>query len=125
MDPSALILGVGGQDGSYLAELMLSRGYRVLGTARDVDRARAALAPPARDRVELIQLDMRQLGAFPALLARHAPAEVYNVAGYSSGAGMFENPGSMGIVNGVAVTHLLEAIRESAPRARFCQASSS
>jgi GDPmannose 4,6-dehydratase len=125
MDPSALILGVAGQDGIYLAELLLSRGYRVVGTARDLGRARAALAPPMRDRVELVEIDLHDLREFPALLARHAPGEVYNLAGYSSGAGMFEDPAGMGIVNGVAVTHLLEAIRQAAPRARFCQASSS
>jgi GDPmannose 4,6-dehydratase len=125
MDPSALILGVAGQDGSYLAELLLAKGYRVVGTARDLGRARAALAPPVRDRVELVEIDLRDLREFPTLLARHAPAEVYNVAGYSSGAGMFDDPASMGIVNGLAVTHLLEAIHKAAPRARLCQASSS
>jgi GDPmannose 4,6-dehydratase len=125
MDPTALILGVAGQDGSYLAELLLSKGYRVVGTARDLERARAALAPPVRDRLELVQIDLRDLHEFPALLARHTPAEVYNLAGFSSGVGMFEDPASMGIVNGVAVAHLLEAVRQSAPRARFCQASSS
>lgn len=125
MQTSALITGVAGQDGTYLAELLVSKGYRVLGTTRDLHATRALLPASLRDRVDLIELDLRDPRELPALLAQHAPAEIYNLAGFSSGAGMFSDPAGIGVVNGVAVTELLEAVRAAAPGARFCQASSS
>jgi GDPmannose 4,6-dehydratase len=122
---SALITGLAGQDGSYLAELLLAKGYRIVGAVRDVARARAALPASIRDRVELAPLDLHDPRLVSALLARHRPAEVYNLAGYSSGAGMFDDAAAIGLVNGIAVTHILDAIRETDPHVRFCQASSS
>lgn len=125
MNRKALILGVAGQDGTYLAELLIAKGYRVVGAARDLGRARAALPEPIRHQVELVQFDLRELQGFPELLARRAPDEIYNLAGPSSGAGMFDAPADIGLVHGLAVTQMLEAMRERAPGARFCQASSS
>lgn len=125
MDPCALITGVVGQDGTYLAELLLAEGYRVVGAVRDVERGRAALPDALRDRVELAPLDLHQPLHLAALLRQHRPSEVYNLAGYSTGAGMFDDAAAIGVVNGIAVTHLLDAIREVAPGTRLCQASSS
>jgi GDPmannose 4,6-dehydratase len=125
MDRRALILGIGGQDGGYLTELLASKGYGIVGGARDVAAARSALPASLRDRVELVRLDLRDPGDLPSLFARQAPSEIYNLAGFSSGEGMYEDPAGIGLVNGIAVTLLLEAMRQAAPAARFCQASSS
>lgn len=117
---TALITGVCGQDGSYLAELLLARGYRVLGTSRS-----GHLSAPLRDRVEHVAWDPSNLGFLCDVLAGHAPDEIYNLAAMSSGSGMSDDPVGIGEVNGLAVARLLEAIRKAAPGARFCQASSS
>ena len=121
---TALITGVTGQDGSYLAEFLIARGYRVIGATRDANRATAALPPSLKARVELVEWDMRDQRGMRGALDRYLPAEVYNFAGYTSGAGMYDDPVGIGDINGLAVTRLLEAIREVDARIRFCQASS-
>jgi GDPmannose 4,6-dehydratase len=121
----ALVTGACGQDGSYLCELLLGEGYRVVGTALDPRAERELLPPAARDRVELLPLDLRDPEAIARTVAGVAPAELYNCAGLSSGAGMHDDPAGQALVNGVAVTHLLEAARRLASPARVCQASSS
>jgi GDPmannose 4,6-dehydratase len=125
MGRTALVTGVAGQDGSYLAELLLARGTQVIGAVRDVARARAGLPASLRDAVQLVPLDLRDARAIGPLLERFKPAELYNCAGYSSGTGMYDDPAGIGEVNGIAVTHLLEAIRAAGGTTRFCQASSS
>jgi len=125
---TALLTGVAGQDGSYLAELLLARGYRVVGAVRDTERAAATLAALQIQGVELLALDLRDSGAqaaMQALLASVRPHEVYNLAAFASGAGMFDDPLGMAEVNGLAVARWLEAIRAVDPAIRFCQASSS
>jgi GDPmannose 4,6-dehydratase len=122
---TALVTGVAGQDGSYLAELLLARGDRVIGTSRHPAAARARLPAGVRDRVELIELDLLDQRALVSALRAYRPDEIYNLAGYSSGAGMYDEAAAIGQVNGLAVAHWLEALREAAPAARFCQAGSS
>lgn len=121
---SALITGVTGQDGTFLAELLLGKGYRVFGAVRDPQAAEQAMAPGLRGRIELLRWDMLDQGRMSEVLKTCQPAEVYNLAAYSSGAGMFEDPVGIAEVNGVAVARMLEAIRDVSPEIRFCQASS-
>lgn len=121
---SALITGMAGQDGSYLAEQLLCQGYRVLGGVRDIARAEASLPPRLREAVELVAWDMSDLSAMKDVLASRKPSEIYNFAANSSGAGMFDDPLGMAEINGVAVTRILEAIRAVDLKIRFCQASS-
>lgn len=120
----ALITGVAGQDGSYLAEYLLDRGYRVLGGVRAPKLAGDRLPRRLRDRVELILWDMHDQSAMEATLSSHRPHEIYNLAAHSSGAGMYDDPVGISEVNGIAVTRMLEAILAVDRSIRFCQASS-
>lgn len=116
---TAIVTGIAGQDGSYLAEHLLAQGYTVVGIGR---QSRTA-APGER----LVQLacDITDPRALEAVLREHRPVEVYNLAARSSGAGMFDDAVQVGEINGLAVAKLLEAIRSVDPAIRFCQASSS
>ncbi len=122
---TGLVTGIAGQDGSYLAELLVTKGYRVVGAARDVQRISDFLSSSLMSRVELVEWDMLNPVAMVDVLLRYQPAEVYNYAAYSSGVGMFDDAVGIGEVNGLAVVRILEAIREADTNIRFCQASSS
>ena len=124
MMTTALITGVTGQDGSYLAELLLAEGYRVIGTTRDVQKSARTLPSPLQGKVELVRWDMTDQAAMAGMLAQYRPAELYNFASYSSGAGMFDDPVGIGEINGLAVVRILQAMREVDAGIRFCQASS-
>jgi GDPmannose 4,6-dehydratase len=121
---TALITGITGQDGSYLAEFLATCGYRIIGATRDVDHAATALPPSLKDRVELVKWDMRDQRGMREAIDRYRPSEVYNFAAYTSGAGMYDDPVGIGDINGLAVARLLEAVREVNAKTRFCQASS-
>lgn len=123
--PVAVVTGVSGQDGSYLAQLLLAQGYRVIGSTRDPARAAATLAGYGLHGVELQQLDLYDGAAMADLLARSGATEVYNLAAMSSGAGMFDDPLGIADSNGLVVARWLEAIRGTNPAIRFCQAGSS
>jgi GDPmannose 4,6-dehydratase len=116
---SAIITGIAGQDGWYLSQLLVEKGYRVIGTTRDPSSAQT------HSSVELVQWDLKDGAAFAALLREWQPAEIYNLAAAASGAGMYDDPVGIGEVNGLAVARMLEAIRGVDPAIRFCQASSS
>ena len=118
---TALVTGASGQDGHYLAELLLAQGYRVIGTTRALAAARPSIDP----RLELVEWDLRNEAVLRDLLRQTQPSEVYNLAAYSSGAGMFDDPVGIGEINGLAVAHILEAIRAIDPTIRLFQASSS
>ena len=120
-DRCALITGVTGQDGWHLSQMLLDKGYRVVGTSRDPAGARARTHPS----VDILALDMKDEGAFAALLRDVRANEVYNFAAYASGATMYDDPVGIGDINGLAIARMLEAIRIAAPEIRFCQASSS
>ncbi len=122
---TALITGVTGQDGSYLAELLIAKGYRVVGAVRDVQLAVESLPSTLVSRVELVVWDVLDQRRMVDVLSRYRPQEVYNFAAYSSGAGMYDDPVAIGEVNGLAVARMLEAVREVDASIRFCQASSS
>lgn len=121
---TVLITGVSGQDGSYLAEQLLARGYRVIGGVRHVEIAEAALPASLGGKIELVAWNMGDLSGMKDVLSRHRPSEVYNFAAHSTGSGMFDDPLGMSDVNGMAVTRILEAIRTVDLKIRFCQASS-
>jgi GDPmannose 4,6-dehydratase len=121
---SALITGIAGQDGVYLAEQLLDKGYRVWGGVRDVAAAEASLPVRLREAVELVLWDMGDLEAVKDIIASKRPSEIYNFAANSSGAGMFDDPIGIAEINGVTVARILEAIRAVDLKIRFCQASS-
>src|SRR3990172_776804 len=120
----AFITGVTGQDGSYLAELVLAKGYKVIGGVRDAHRAQTTLPAVLVNKIELLDWDMSDQRRIVETLSRYRPAEFYNFAGYSSGSGMYDDPVGVGEVNGLSVARMLEAIREVDIKIRFCQASS-
>lgn len=120
----ALITGLAGQDGSYLAELLVAKGYRVIGAVRNPQQAAAALPQGLQGAVELVAWDMLDQRQITETLAKYRPQELYNFAAYASGAGMYDDPVDVGEVNGMAVARMLEAIRIVDPGIRLCQASS-
>lgn len=120
---TALITGVTGQDGSYMAELLLSKGYKVIGTVRSIPKA-LLLAYDFFANIEIVEWDLSTQDTIIDILTLHLPDEIYNFAAYSSGAGMFEYPVDIGEINGLSVVRILEAIRSVNPSIRLCQASS-
>ena len=125
MARTALITGITGQDGSYLAELLLAEGYRVAGMTRrsstDTNERIAHLA----DRLELVQGDLLDQASLVAALRDVEPTEVYNLAAQSFVPTSWNQPVLTGEFTGLGVTRMLEAIRQVDPRIRFYQASSS
>ncbi len=125
MTKRALITGITGQDGSYLAELLLDKGYEVSGLVRRSStdtRERIAHIVP---RVHLIPGDMSDQGSLIDVMAEAQPDEVYNLAAQSFVGDSWKQALYTGDVDALGVTRLLEAIRRKAPSARFYQASSS
>jgi GDPmannose 4,6-dehydratase len=122
---TALITGVTGQDGSYMAELLISKGYRVVGVVRDIKSSLELPVSGLANNVELVSWDMLDHNRLIEVLEKYQPKEIYNFAAYSSGSGMFDNPVGIGDINGLAISRILEAIRVVDESIRFCQASSS
>ena len=123
--PTALITGITGQDGSYLAEFLLGKGYRVVGVVR-----RSSTTPYERiahlvDRVELVSADLLDQHSLVDAVEASAPDEIYNLAAQSFVQTSWTQPVLTGEFTGLGVTRMLEALRKAAPRARFYQASSS
>jgi len=123
--PCALITGISGQDGTYLAELLLAQGYKVVGTTRNIDTTNQDLPVTIRNKIKLVSCDTLEQQQITNIIEKHKPIEIYNFAAYSSGAGMYDDPVSISKVNGLWVTLILEAIRSVDSSIRFCQASSS
>jgi len=120
----ALITGVGGQDGSYLAELLLGHGYEVVGIVPRPDAEYESLTG-IRDRIELLHVDLLDEVALADALRAHAPSEVYNLASPSFVPMSWDEPVRTAEFAAVGVTALLEAIRAVEPGIRMYQASSS
>ena len=121
----AFITGITGQDGSYLAELLLTKGYEVFGLVRadvpeEYERIESILP-----RITLVKGDLRDQESLDAAVAELKPDELYNLAAQSFAAGSWERPVETADVNGIGVLRVLEAIRKHSPRTRFVQASSS
>jgi GDPmannose 4,6-dehydratase len=125
MPPSALITGITGQDGSYLAELLLEKGYEVHGMVRRSSSERFDRIEHLRDRITLHQADLLDHRSLVDALRAAKPAEIYNLAAMSFVAVSWIQPTLTAEFTGVGVTRLLEAVREVCPEARFYQASSS
>ena len=123
--PTALITGITGQDGSYLAELLLSKGYRVVGVARRSSTVTYERIEHLLDRMTLMQGDLHDQGSLLALLEEYQPEEVYNLAAQSFVPTSWNQPALTGDITALGVTRILEAIRFVSPRIRFYQASSS
>jgi len=119
----ALITGIAGQDGSLLAELLLERGYDVIGIVRDLEEPRPNLEE-LEAQIELSDVDLTDSGAVIGALQRWQPTEVYNLAAVTFVPLGWENPLPVARVGVVAFTLLLEAIRRVTPTARVAQASS-
>jgi GDPmannose 4,6-dehydratase len=122
---TALITGITGQDGSYLAEFLLEKGYRVVGVVR-----RSSTTPYERiahlvDRIELVPADLLDQTSLMDAFAEVEPDEIYNLAAQSFVATSWTQPVLTGEFTAIGVTRMLEAMRRVVPKARFYQASSS
>ena len=122
---TAFITGIGGQDGSYLSELLLGKGYRVVGT--EPGDAPAGIHRPRlrQGEIEIVRDDLLDQERLEQLFGEYRPDEVYNFAANSFRADSFRRPILSSEVLAVGVTRILEAIRKITPTARFFQASSS
>jgi GDPmannose 4,6-dehydratase len=123
--PRALITGVTGQDGSYLAELLLERGYEVHGLVRRSSTERFERIEHLRSKITLHQADLLDQRSLVDALRAARPSEIYNLAAMSFVAVSWIQPTLTAEFTGVGVTRVLEAMREICPEARFYQASSS
>jgi GDPmannose 4,6-dehydratase len=122
---SALITGITGQDGSYLAELLLEKGYDVHGMVRRASTEKFDRIEHIRNRITLHQGDLLDQRSLVDTLRASKPDEIYNLAAMSFVAVSWVQPTLTAEFTGVGVTRLLEAMREVCPEARFYQASSS
>src|ERR687893_234291 len=123
--PTALITGITGQDGSYLAELLLGKGYQVVGVVR-----RSSTTPYERiahlvDRVELVSADLLDQTSLTDVVGACRPDEIYNLDAQSFVQTSWNQPVLTGEFTALGVTRMLEAMKKAAPQARFYQASSS
>src|SRR5688572_19584761 len=125
MSKVALITGVTGQDGSYLAELLLEKGYQVHGMVRRSSEEKFERIGHLKDRVKLHQGDLLDQFSLAALLQQVQPDEVYNLAAQSFVPTSWSQPVLTGEFTALGVTKMLEAIRHTRPQVRFYQASSS
>src|SRR5919107_271050 len=123
--PSALITGITGQDGSYLAELLLEKGYDVHGMVRRASTEKFDRIEHLREKITLHQADLLDQRSLVDALRAAKPDEVYNLAAMSFVAVSWIQPTLTAEFTGVGVTRMLEALREVCPEARFYQASSS
>ena len=121
----ALITGITGQDGSYLAELLLREGYEVHGMVRRASTEKFDRIEHLRERITLHQGDLLDQRSLVDTLRAAKPDEVYNLAAMSFVAVSWTQPTLTAEFTGVSVTRMLEALREACPEARFYQASSS
>lgn len=123
--PTALITGITGQDGSYLAELLLKKGYRVIGMTRRSSTVTYERINHLLDDITIVQGDLHDQGSLLGLMEEYEPTEVYNLAAQSFVPTSWGQPALTGDITAIGVTRILEAIRFVNPRIRFYQASSS
>ncbi len=125
----ALITGITGQDGAYLAQLLLEKGYEVTGTYRRTSSVNfwriEELGIEAHPKLNLVEYDLTDLSSSIRLMQNAAPDEVYNLAAQSFVGVSFEQPVATASITGLGAVNLLEAIRIVNPKARFYQASTS
>lgn len=121
----ALVTGITGQDGSYMAELLLSKGYEVFGVVRRTSSRNLERIEHIQDQVQLESADLLDLSSVMGLLQRIKPHEFYNLAAQTFVPASWEQPVLTGEITALGVTKMLEAIRLVDPTIRFYQASSS
>jgi GDPmannose 4,6-dehydratase len=126
---SAVVTGVTGQDGAYLTQVLLERGYRVFGTYRRTSSVNfwriEELGVQSHANLELVEYDLTDIGTSIALLQRTQPDEIYNLAAQSFVGVSFDQPTTTAHITGLGALNLLEAIRLVNPKIRFYQASTS
>lgn len=126
---NALVTGITGQDGAYLAELLLQKGYTVFGAYRRTASTNfwrlEELGVAQHPNLHLVEYDLTDPGSAIRLLERARPREVYNLAAQSFVGVSFDQPVTTGLITGLGAVHLLEAIRVVDPSIRFYQASTS
>lgn len=121
----ALITGITGQDGSYLAELLISKGYRVFGLTRRTSTVNNERIKHIQDKIELVPGDLLDQSSLASALLQAEPDEVYNLAAQSFVKTSWNQPVLTGEITALGVIRLLEAIRVVNPKIKFYQASSS
>jgi GDPmannose 4,6-dehydratase len=124
-DKCALITGITGQDGSYLAEFLLQQGYRVAGMVRRSSTVNFDRIKHIQDEIDIVQGDLLDQSSLIEILREYRPAEVYNLAAQSFVPTSWKQPVLTGEFTALGVTRMLEAIRTVDPAIRFYQASSS
>ena len=126
---TALVTGISGQDGTYLAQLLLGKGYRVYGTYRRTSSVNfwriQELGIDQHPHLELVEYDLTDFGAAINLIQRAEPSEIYNLAAQSFVGVSFEQPVTTAQITGLGALHLLEAVRIVNREIRFYQASTS
>src|SRR6266511_3296424 len=125
MTKKALITGITGQDGSYLADLLLAKGYEVHGLIRRTSTSDFSRIRHIQDRINLVPGDLMDQHSLTTAIHEIQPDEVYNLAAQSFVAASWSQPVLTGELTGLGVTRMLEAVRLAKPDARFYQASSS
>jgi GDPmannose 4,6-dehydratase len=125
MAKKALITGITGQDGSYLAEFLLEKGYEVYGMVRRTSTVRYERIQHIQNQINIIQGDMGDLSSLITAISTIEPDEVYNLAAQSFVPTSWNQPVFTGDITGLGVTRMLDAIRTVNPKIRFYQASSS
>ena len=123
--PTALITGVTGQDGSYLAEFLLSKGYEVIGMVRRSSTVTFERLHHIQDAITIVQGDLHDQSSLVDLVEQYQPQEIYNLAAQSFVPTSWNQPVLTGEVTALGVTRMLEAIRLVNPSIRFYQASTS
>jgi GDPmannose 4,6-dehydratase len=123
--PTAIITGITGQDGSYLAEFLLEKGYDVIGMVRRSSTVTFERIQHIQEKIKIIQGDLHDQSSLVGVIERFRPSEVYNLAAQSFVPTSWNQPVLTGEVTALGVTRLLEAIRIVNPETRFYQASSS
>ncbi len=123
--PVALITGITGQDGSYLAELLLEKGYDVVGMVRRSSTITFDRIEQIQDKITIVQGDLHDQSSLVHVFEEYKPDEVYNLAAQSFVPTSWNQPVLTGEVTALGVTRMLDAIRLVRPKARFYQASSS
>jgi len=123
--PTALVTGITGQDGSYLAEFLLEKGYDVVGMVRRSSTVTWERIEHIKDQISIVQGDLHDQSSLMNLVLDCKPDEVYNLGAQSFVPTSWSHPTLTGEVTGLGVTRLLEVVRMAKPDARFYQASSS
>ncbi len=127
LNRTALITGITGQDGAYLAQLLLAKGYRVIGLTprRGSDTMWRLRELGVLQRIEIAYGDVTDMGSVLGIIARNLPDEIYNLAAQSFVGASWDQPVHTADVNAIGTVNILEAIRQRRPDARFYQASTS